>query len=90
MADGSRFEPRLYPDGVRPVGNTVPGVSFDVKCACGITAIVSTMAWGFQCQPCYDADVRRLTERHRAEILNAFEIPQPLRNAWRQIHEEHR
>lgn len=59
MAD--RYEPTLAPNGFRPVGNTVPGVTFaPMRCLCGITAIVSTLAWGFQCQPCYDGTVRRL------------------------------
>ena len=67
MTDASRFEPTLYPNGVQPVGNTVPGVRFHVKCMCGITAMVQTSAWGFQCQRCYDANVRKLTEQQRAD-----------------------
>lgn len=58
MVSSDRTTPTFHPNGIRPVGGNSTPVA-PATCACGITAIVSTIAWGLQCQPCYDADVRK-------------------------------
>lgn len=57
MAEMDRTAPRFYWNGIRPAGGN--GTPIDVKCSCGITAIVHTSTWGLQCQPCYDAATQK-------------------------------
>lgn len=83
MTDDLRT-PTFSWNGFGPIGNVSGLPLTPIKCLCGITAVVNTLAWGFQCQPCYDGSVAAFREETRTIVADAFEIPDALRDAWRQ------